>query len=183
MNDDRELYKRFLEGSMEAFEELVIKHKDSLIFFVERYIKDFQAAEDIAQEVFASIFVFKEKYNPKYSFSTYIYTIARNKAVDYIRKNKRTYLIDHRDYHQLSGDYKLEEIVLKKEEKKEVLYGLSFLKEEQQVAIYLVDFMDMSYKEAMKIMHKTLPQFKILLYRARKALKARLEKEGFEYEE
>ncbi len=179
---DKELYKEFLEGSTEAFEKLVIKHKNNLIFFIERYINDFQEAEDIAQEVFAYVYAFKEKYNPKYSFSTYIYTIARNKAIDYLRKNKKRYLIDHRDFDHISDDSELEEALLAKEDRRALLHALRTLKDEQQAAIYLIDFMDMSYKEAMKVLNKTLPQFKILLYRARQALRLNLEKEGVNYE-
>lgn len=183
MDLDKELYHRFLQGDIAAFEKLVIGHKNGLIFFIERYIKDFHQAEDIAQEVFAYIFAFKERYNFKYSFTTYIYTLARNKSVDYLRKHSRVVLMDSHDQVIIEDSLIIEESVIKKQEQRQVMKALKTLKGEYQVAIYLVDFMEFSYKEAAKILGKSQPQFKILLYRARQRLKDKLEREGFNSEE
>ena len=183
MDLDKELYHRFLEGDIAAFEELVIKHKNGLIFFIERYIKDFHQAEDIAQEVFAQVFAFKERYNFKYSFSTYIYTLARNRAVDYLRKSSRIKLMVNEDQEYIEDSLIIEEAVIKKQEQRQVMEALKTLKGEYQGAIYLVDFMGLSYGEAAVILGKSTPQFKILLYRARQGLKHKLQKEGFNSEE
>ena len=66
--DDNILYKRFVEGDIDAFESLVLRYKDNLIYFISRYTGgDIYAAEDITQDVFAYIFVGKQSYNSKYS--------------------------------------------------------------------------------------------------------------------
>lgn len=178
MELDKELYHKFLQGDIAAFEELVIKHKNGLIFFIERYIKDFHQAEDIAQEVFAQVFAFKERYNFKYSFTTYIYTLARNRAVDYVRKNSRITLMSNEDREAIEDSLIIEEAVIKKQEQRQVIKAIKTLKGEYQAAIYLVDFMELSYSEASSILGKSLPQFKILLYRARQGLMHKLQKEG-----
>ena len=60
---DKELYKEFLQGSKESFEELVIKHKDSMIYFIQKYVKSIDIAEDLAQDVFVYILEHKKNYN------------------------------------------------------------------------------------------------------------------------
>lgn len=181
METDKLLYERFLKGDNYAFEELVIKYKDNLIYFLQRYVKDIYLSEDIAQDVFAYIFVYKEKYNFKANFKTYLFTIGRNKAVDYIRKNNR--LVPINDViEQQSEDEALLQKVVRDETKQLVHIALKKLKTDYQTAIYLIDFEEMSYQEATAVMGKTIPQFKVLLFRARRALKSSLGEEGYTHE-
>lgn len=49
---DKELYKEFLQGNKESFEKIVIKHKDAMIYFIQKYVKSIDIAEDLAQDVF-----------------------------------------------------------------------------------------------------------------------------------
>ena len=48
---DKELYKEYLLGNQESFEKIVIRHKDSIIYFIQRYVKSVDIAEDLAQEI------------------------------------------------------------------------------------------------------------------------------------
>lgn len=183
MIDDKILYKDFLEGSIEAFENLVIKHKDNLIYFISRYTKDIFIAEDIAQDVFAYIYVYKDKYNFEYSFKTYIYTIGKNKAIDYVRKQSKMKIIPfERDNEILSIEESLEEKIIRDEEKKLLFESMKKLKSDYEKAVYLVDIEELSYEEISKILGKTLGQTKVLIHRARKALKEIL-MEGAERDE
>ena len=84
----KEMYQEFLNGNMGVFDEIVLTFKDSLINFIKRYVKDYYIAEDISQDVFATIYVYRDKYNSKYSFKTYLFAIAKNKSIDYLRKKK-----------------------------------------------------------------------------------------------
>ena len=93
-NTEEQKYRSFLEGDMESFEWLVIEYKDSLIYFISRYVKDVAAAEDLAQDAFVEVLVHKERYNFRTSFKTWLFTIGRNKAVDYIRKYNRVSLVE-----------------------------------------------------------------------------------------
>lgn len=69
-------------------------------------------------EVFAHIYVYKEDYNLKYSFKTYIFTIGRNKAIDYVRKQSRVVLTPFdKDYEFIKEEESLEDKVIKDEEK------------------------------------------------------------------
>ena len=178
MIDDKVLYRSFLEGNIDAFEALVIKYKDNLIYFISRYTGgDIYIAEDIAQDVFAHIYVYKESYNDKYSFKTFIYTLGRNKAVDSIRKLSRTKLVDmdNSSNDSLYQSQSLEDKIIKDEEKRLIIDSMKTLNPDYQRAIYLVAFEELSYKEIAKIMGKTLPQTKVLIHRARKTLKSIIE--------
>lgn len=181
MEADKLLYDRFLMGDTTAFEELVLKHKDNLIYFLQRYVKDVYTCEDIAQDCFAYLFIYKERYNKKYNFKTYLYAIAKNKAVDDIRKKNRQVVLSDTGIEAASAndrDELFEKVV--KDEKAMLLHkAILMLKADYQTAIHLIDFEEMTYKEAAEVMGKTMPQLKVLVFRARKALKVLLEKEGY----
>ena len=51
---DKELYHEFLQENMTSFEEIIIRHKDKLIYFIMRYVKNIDIAEDLAQDVFVN---------------------------------------------------------------------------------------------------------------------------------
>lgn len=182
-NHDKILYKDFLKGNNAAFEELVLKYKDHLIYFLQRFIKDISACEDIAQDVFAYIFTFKDKYNDKFEVKTYVYMLAKNKAVDYIRKQSKQVPISEISDNELSTDKdELFNKVIQDENIRLVHECLAKLNSDYQTAIHLVDFEELSYKNASIVMSKTVPQFKVLIFRARKTLKLLLEKGGYTIE-
>lgn len=178
---DKELYKLFVDGDNSAFETLVLNHKDNLIYFLKRYVQDVHTCEDIAQDTFAAIFVYKDRYNYETAFKTYLYAIARNKALDHIRKYSRFGAFETDEF--ATDDDELFERVVRDSEKVMVHKAIDKLKPEYQRTILLVDIEGMTYKDAADILDKTIPQMKVLVFRARKALKNMLEKEGYIYEE
>ncbi len=183
---DREIeelkYRSFLAGDMESFEWLVMEYKDSLIYFISRYVKDVAAAEDLAQDAFVEVLLHKERYHFKTSFKTWLFTIGRNKAVDYIRRNGRVSLVE--EYPEAVAEEELLEDRVIREEEKRVLYqAIRSLKEEYQRALYLIDLEGMSYAQAAQIMGKSQAQIKVLIFRARKALRKVLGREGLADEE
>lgn len=183
MNTDEENYRLFLSGYNEGFENIVIKYKDSLIYFLYTYVKDINEAEDLAQDTFVDIYVYKDRYNFKWGLKTYIYTIGRNKAIDFIRKNKWYTLADEISEKIYSEDTNLlESRIIKEENKRELNKALKKLKPDYQTIIRLIDFEELSYKDASVILHKTVPQIKVLIHRARKSLRKILEREGYVHE-
>lgn len=178
MKDDKTIYREFLEGSISAFETLVIEHKDNLIYFISRYTGgDIYIAEDIAQDVFAYVYINKEKYNENYSFKTFIYTLGKNKAIDYVRKQSKQQLMtfDKDNEYLFEEIESLEDKIIKNEDNRLLLDSLKKLKPEYEKVIYLVALEELSYKEIGKVLGKTLPQTKVLIYRARKALRLIME--------
>lgn len=178
---DKLTYQKFLEGDQEAFEQLVIEHKDHLIYFIHRLVNNLTIAEDLAQDAFVEILIHKERYHFQVSFKTYLFTIGRNKAIDYIRKNKRMMLVEeYPDCYE--EENRMEENLIRDEEKKLLYRAIKQLKPDYQAAISLIDLEGLSYAEAAKVLKKNDAQMKVLIYRARKSLAKLVEKEGYSYE-
>ncbi|HAB59515.1 MAG TPA: RNA polymerase subunit sigma-24 [Lachnospiraceae bacterium] len=156
-----------------------------LIYFLNRYLQDLNIAEDIAQDAFVDVYVYKERYNGKTSFKTYLFTIGRNKAIDYIRKNKQMqYAVNIEEQTEISSDEdELIDYIIQQENKGLIAHTLERMKEEYARVLILIDFEDFSYKEAADVLGKTTSQVKVLVHRARKSLRKMLEEEGFTYEE
>lgn len=173
MNEDKELVCKFVNGDDTAFEALVLKYRQAAVQFSMQFIHDYHIAEDVAQESFANIYVYKERYNFKASFKTYLFTIVRNKSIDYFRKNKRITLEDLEVINQVSA----EDLIVRQEESNYVKSTINKLKDDYRIAIYLIDYNDMSYEEAARVMGKSSVQIKILIHRARKKLKLLLQEE------
>lgn len=177
MEEDRFLMKKFQEGDEHAFEELIIKYRKCAVYFAQRYTHDKHIAEDITQESLAYLYVYKDRYDSRYSFKTYLFTIIHNKSIDYYRKNKREELKS--DLSSLQTLENPEDTLIKHERKNLVIKNINKLKEEYKTVIYLIDYEEFSYKEAGIIMGKNLAQIKILVFRARKKLKLLIEQEGY----
>lgn len=176
---DKELYKEFLLGNKESFEQIVIRHKGAIIYFIQRYVKSIDIAEDLAQDVFVYILVNKKNYKFEYSLKTYLYTIAKSKALNFIKREKRIVELDENQFEDLE---ELEEKVFRNERAENLKKAIQKLKIEYQNAIYLADIEELSYKEIGHILNKTDASVKVLIYRARKALEKIIVEEGYKYE-
>ncbi|WP_425446495.1 RNA polymerase sigma factor [Dethiothermospora halolimnae] len=173
MNEDKILLEGFKSGNPKSFENLIIKYRQKGINFAKKYLHDYYLAEDIVQESFAEIYVYRDRYDPKYSFKSYLYSIIRNKSVDYIRKN---HSIPVKEI-SLTTEDTPEKSFFNKDRKNTVIEKINQMKMDYRMAIYLVEYEELSYKEIAKIMNKNMTQVKILIYRARKKLKNLLEGE------
>ena len=92
---DYELVKAALEGNQDAYADLMKNYKDSLYFMLLKMTNNATDAEDLTIEAFGKAFKNIKSYSPKYAFSTWLFKIATNNAIDFIRKKKqRTMSID-----------------------------------------------------------------------------------------
>ena len=171
MDEDKILYRNFLEGNKEAFEKIIIKYKNNLIYFIFKYVKDKEIAEDIFQETAIYLMERKEVYDFKYSFKTFIYMIAKSKALNYLRDNKKASVIQESKENLAVEEKLIEDIIFSQELKSKLRNVLSKMKQEYQMVIYLTIIEELSYEETAKIMDKTVSQVKNLVHRARKKLK------------
>lgn len=171
MVEDKKLYSEFLAGDNSALDSLLSKYRNNVIYFITRYIKDFDAAEDIFQDIALYIFKNKEKYNSEHSFKTYLYIIARSRALNYLKSNSSNSIILDNFENTPSEAKLLEDIILSKERKNKIQNVISKLKPNYQIVIYLTQIEGLTYKETAKIMQKTEKQIRNLVYTARKSLK------------
>ena len=168
MEEDRYLYNEFLNGNKKAFEKLILKYKNNIVYFITRYVKNIEISEDIFQDVVLYILENKEKYDSNYSFKTYMYMIAKSKAIDFIRHEKYVQNIEETE---VVSEELLEEIIFSKERKDKIRSIIGKMPLDYQIVIYLTQIDGISYKETAKIMDKTEKQIKTLVYNARKKLK------------
>src|SRR5437763_15226106 len=84
--DDRTLVARVLEGERDRFTELVKRYEKRIINYVYRITHRYEDAHDLAQDIFVKVYVALDRYDPKYQFSTWLFRIAQNSAIDALRK-------------------------------------------------------------------------------------------------
>ncbi len=172
-------YRRFLDGDESAFDEIMKELFHGLVFFVDRYVHDVHAAEDIAIDAFSDLIVHKHRYNFKVSLKTYLYMIGRSRALDYIKHRKVIAFTELSEASEpASGEKSLEEQALAEERKRVVNAAVAGLPADMQVVIHLIYFEEMTYEEAAKVMKKNRKQVDNLLYRAKKELRSLLGEDG-----
>src|SRR5919106_3338471 len=88
--DDRALVSRILEGDRDRFTELVKRYEKRVVNYVYRITHRYEDAHDLAQEIFVKVFLALDRYDPKYQFSTWLFRIAQNSAIDALRKKTLT---------------------------------------------------------------------------------------------
>ena len=179
MDNGASSYRRFLNGDESAFDDVMKELFDNLVFFVDRYVHDIHAAEDIAIDAFSDLVVNKHRYNFKVTLKTYLFMLGRSRALNYIKHRKVINFVELTEADNISAEQKtLEEIILEDERKRIVNNALNSLPDDMRVVVHLIYFEDLSYDEAAKVMKKNRKQVDNLLYRAKKELRIILGKDG-----
>lgn len=183
MNNGESSYRRFLAGEKDAIVEIVSEYSHGLILFLNSVTGSSCLSEEIAEDTFCKLLISKPKYNGESSFKTWLYTIARNKALHILKQRNRYTDNSIDELNGLSDEEDIEREYLKQEQKIQLHQALGKINAEYSQILYLTYFEGFSNKEAAKIMKKNNKQIENLIYRAKIALKNELEKEGFVYEE
>lgn len=184
MDSGAKNYLRFLEGDDEGIGEIIREYRDGLMMFLNGYVKNIHTAEELTEDTFFKLVVKKPKYKGDYSFKTWLYTIGRNETVNYLKRRKRFSDKPFEDYENLLRDEEnLEKLYFVEERKIAVHSSLEKLNEDYRQVLFLTVFEELTNEETAKVMKKNKRQIENLVYRAKRALKAELKKEGFVYEE
>ena len=179
MDNGASSYRRFLNGDESAFDEIMKELFDNLVFFIDRYVHDIHAAEDIAIDAFSDLVVNKHRYNFKVTLKTYLFMLGRSRALNYIKHRKVIDFVELTEADNTSAEQEtLEEVILSDERKRIVNNALNSLPDDMRVVVHLIYFEDLSYDEAAKVMEKNRKQVDNLLYRAKKELRIILGKDG-----
>ena len=179
MDNGASSYRRFLNGDESAFDDVMKELFDNLVFFVDRYVHDIHAAEDIAIDAFSDLVVNKHRYNFKVTLKTYLFMLGRSRALNYIKHRKVINFVELTEADNISAEQEtLEEIILADERKRIINNALNSLTDDMRVVVHLIYFEDLSYDEAAKVMKKNRKQVDNLLYRAKKELRIILGKDG-----
>jgi RNA polymerase sigma-70 factor, ECF subfamily len=183
---DIRLMLRVRNDDSVAFAELVELYHQRLVTIMQHLVNSAEEAEDLAQEVFLRVYRGRKKYHPRAKFSTWLFTIANNLALNVLRTRQRKPAIplNVRDSGPL-GPRPAEQLVLDRERSPHermqqqelaavVQQALSTLNERQRVAVVLNKFEDMNYAEIAEVMELTTKAVKSLLSRARDNLRVAL---------
>ena len=194
MDTGAEAYRRYLDGDDGGIAELIRLYGDGLVLYLNGITNDMGAAEELMEDAFVRLAVKKPRFNGKSSFKTWLYAIGRNMALDWLRRNvrKRTERLSQlsqlsqlpEDMADMTGAAAQPELCYMKEERDAAVQkALSCLNPDYGSVLYLSYFEGFTNEEIKTVMNKNGRQVENLLYRAKRALKAQLEKEGFVYEE
>jgi RNA polymerase sigma-70 factor (ECF subfamily) len=168
-----ELACRAQAGSSVCFEELVKRYEGKLLNFLAQRTQRAEDAEDLLQETFARAYRRIGYYNPKWKFSTWLFTIASRLACNHRRKVRRPSLENvslHAD--EVANPW----AIVSQQEEKENLWGLAgeLLSENQFTALWFRYSEGMPIKEIAKVMGKSQNNIKVLLFRSRSLLAKKL---------
>lgn len=184
MDNGASSYRRFRNnGDESGLAEIIRDYKNGLIFYINSIVSNIHIAEELAEDTFVLLGTKKPKDKGKGSFKTWLYTIGRNIAIDYLRRNSRYAEVSLDEVSEfISEEDNLEQAYINEEQKIIVHRALRKLKPEYRQVLWLIYFEELSNKETAKIMKKSVHNIETLVYRARKSLKSQLEMEGFNYE-
>ena len=185
MDNGARSYRRFRdEGDEDGLAEIIREYRDGLIYYLIRIVDTIQVAKELDEDTFVLLGTKKPKDKGSGSFKTWLYTIGRNIAINYLRRLARHSEISVDDCPELASEEENPEIMyIKKERKRMVHMALKKLKPEYREVLWLIYFEDFSNKEAASVMKKSVHNIETLVSRARKSLKSQLEAEGLENEE
>lgn len=181
---DNTAYLRYLAGDDSAFEEIVTEYRDGLMLYICSFVGDIHLAEEVCEDVLVKLAVRRPRFRENASFKTWLYTVGRNEALSHLRRvARRREMPLEAAADAVYERENLERKVLLDEQRAAVHSALLLLKADYRDVLSLVYIEGFSNKEAARIMHKSGRQIENLLYRAKRALKNTLNKEGFVYEE
>ncbi len=184
--DDYALINEALKGDQKAFARLMMKYKDSIYYMLLKMVKNKSDAEDLTLEAFGKAFANLGFYSPDYAFSTWLYRIATNNCIDFLRKQKGVHFsLDQNLEQELEGNgFRLKSNILNPEEKliqKQRGWNLqnyiNKLKPRYRNLIDLRYFKELSYEEIAKELDLPLGTVKVQLFRARNMLYALIKEE------
>lgn len=182
MDNGEKNYRRYLDGDDDGIVQLIKEYKDPLLLYLNGITGNFSFAEELIEDVFFKLAVKKPLFRGKSSFKTWLFAIARNVAIDSIRRSSKIVSLPIENYAYLADETDIEQNYIKEEQRIYLHKSLSRLNSDYRQVLLLTYFEGFSIDEAALIMKKNKKQINNLLYRAKKSLKTDLEKGGFTYE-
>lgn len=178
---DMALVKKALDGDQKAYAELMGYYREPLYYMLLKMCNNPYDAEDLTIEAFGKAFRYLDKYSETYAFSTWLFKIAANNCVDFLRKkNKSPQCVDgdiqdfaanfggHPDRDQVLP----EESIMEKQRVKMMHWAVSQLRPKYRTLVELRYFEEYSYEEIAQELNISLNNVKIQLFRAKDMLAA-----------
>lgn len=175
---DYELVQSALAGDGAAFGRLLSRYKDSIYFMMLKMVSNKSDAEDLTLEAFGKAFKNLHQYSPNYAFSTWLFKIATNNCIDFLRKSRTNFLPIESGTSQendaasriRSKDPNPEEKLIRKQKAILMRRVVRKLKPRYQALVEYRYFREMSYEEIAEELNLPLGTVKAQLFRARQML-------------
>jgi RNA polymerase sigma-70 factor (ECF subfamily) len=180
---DVELMLGVKAGDDACFEALLARYRTPLVVFLYRMVRDRAAAEDLAQEAFLRVFRARTGYAPGAKFTTWLFRIATNLALNWLRDGRRRAQelsldsAEEDDRPALDppdGGATIEQQILERERALRIREAVAALPEKQRAAVLLHKYQDLGYDEIARILGCSQSALKSLLFRAYETLRTRL---------
>lgn len=186
--EDWELVALAKQGNISAFETLITRYKDKLLTFSYFLTRDLTSAEDIVQESFIRVYKSLRYLKPSAQFKTFIFGIARNLALNYIRDEKRRKNFLARVFEYLSRNYSTytnssedpSASLIRREIEDVIEQTLLELSPEHREILVLRETLGLDYESISKILNCNIGTVKSRLARAREHLRKKLISKGVE---
>jgi RNA polymerase sigma-70 factor, ECF subfamily len=170
--DDRQLVRRVLAGGTDDFRVLVDRHQQSIFRFAAKILGNWEAAEDVTQDVFLAAFANLSGYDSsRAAFSTWLFTIARNRSINLLQRRQPLPLNEL----DALGDVASTEPIVSQELSQQLDQALAALPVEQRSAFVLAEIEELSYAEIARIEQTSLGTVKSRIHRAKQRLQSLLE--------
>ena len=180
---DEELVAAVLEGEVEKYEVLVKRYQGRVVNYLYRFLRSLDDAHDMAQEVFVRVYGALDRYNPQYKFSTWLFRVAQNAAIDSVRK-RRIYTVSMERRENKEGETSSFDFpsqgpspygdMHNRECGDAIGRAIADLPEEYRELIHLRHFGELSYSEIAELKEMPLGTVKNKLFRGRQMLKTKL---------
>jgi len=177
--EDAVLIRRALAGEQRSYKKLRQKYHESIYNLIYRMIRDKDEVEDLTQEAFIKAFMSLSSFNDEFAFSTWLYKIATNNCIDYIRRKKlQTFSIDkpieskESDYTYELPDstYEPDQDLIDRQRKKLLEDAINSLPAKYRHVIHLRHVEEKEYQEIAAILRLPLGTVKAHIFRAREML-------------
>jgi RNA polymerase sigma-70 factor, ECF subfamily len=183
---DAELIVRAIAGRDDGFEELVRRYQRPITSYVYRMLGNYDASLDVTQEIFIKVYNSMARYSSEYKFSTWLYKIAHNAAIDYMRRNSVNPQSLENENKDGSFEIQIESKRLSPEQERErsewrseIESVVKCLPPGYRELILLRHSQDLSYDEIAEITNLPLGTVKNRLFRAREMMREMLIERGF----
>jgi len=172
-------------GDDASFDFLLVKYRSPLVNFLYRMVRDTATAEDLAQEVFLRVYRARKQYTPSAKFTTWLFRIATNVALNSVRDNRYQKMQVSLDAPVSSEEasaprelpareMRIDEHLLERDRVAFIQQAIASLPEKQRAAVLLHKYEEMDYAEIAKILDCTEAALKSLLFRAYENLRLQL---------
>ncbi len=176
--DDVQLITAYQKGDARALDELIYKYTGSVYGFVRKLVHVSTEAEDITQETFIKMWKKIDQYDTRYNFKTWLFTIARNSAIDYLRKQKNVVFSDLSDGESINFEDTLfdmsplpDDLFDNKRQRERLSIAIDKLSIQHKAVVLLKHEQDFTFEEIARILHIPMNTAKGQYYRAIQALK------------